>query len=311
MNQLKTKIDYTKYHYPKLKKLDYSDREIISWYTEKYNQFSCEFSFPSLYLWSDIYHYKLTFFNDWLIVLDTRCDYILMPMGEDITLSGLLTLSTSLKKYGHSGDISNVPPQIIEKYPEITDYYELENDRELAEYIYSAEKLFVLSGKKLRKKRNHISQFLRNYPDYQVKQMEPMVRKDCLRMIERMLTENQTVSNNIREEAIVMKKGFKSFDKIPLEGIGIYIKKDAKSKLVCFSVYSRLNQDVFTIHFEKANYSYRGATQVINWETAKVLKDKCKYINREQDLGIQGLRKAKLSYDPELIYPANYLSFSD
>ncbi|MCU7834714.1 MAG: DUF2156 domain-containing protein [gamma proteobacterium symbiont of Taylorina sp.] len=311
MNLIETKIPYLDKHYPVLKRLEHSDREIISWYAEKYNQFSCEFSFPSLYLWDDIYHYKLSFFNDWLIVFDTRNDYILIPMGKEISLSGLLTLSISLKQDGYSGDISNVPPEIIARHPELGHYYDIENERGLAEYIYSTEKLVALRGKKLRKKKNHISQFLQNYPDYQVRPMDPTVRKDCLVMIETMLAENQTVSNSIREEAIVIRKGFESFDSIPLEGIAIYIKNDTESKLVGFSVYSRLNKDIFTIHFEKVNYSYRGAAQVINWETAKVLKDKCRYINREQDLGIPGLRKAKLSYEPELIYPANFLRFKN
>jgi len=310
MIMLESKIPYPENQYPVLKRLDHSDREIISWYAKKYNQFSCEFSFPSLYLWDDIYHYKLSFFNDWLIVFDTRYDYILMPMGEDIAPSGLLTLSTSLKQDGYSGNISNVPPEFIERHPELGHYYDIENERGLAEYIYSTEKLVALRGKKLRKKKNHISQFLQKYPDYQVRPMDSTaVRKDCLAMFESMLAENQTVSDSIREEATVIRKGFESFDSIPLEGIAIYINNDTESKLVCFSVYSRLNKDIFTIHFEKINYSYRGAAQTINWETAKVLKDKCRYINREQDLGIPGLRQAKLSYEPELIYPDNFLSF--
>lgn len=308
MKQLESKIPYLESHYPALKRLAHSDREVISWYAEKYNQFSCEFSFPSLYLWDDIYRYKLSFFNGWLVVFDTRSDYILMPMGEDVSLSELLTLSKSLKQDGYSGDIANVPPEFIARYPELSHHYDIENDRELAEYIYSTEKLVALSGKKLRKKKNHIAHFLRTYPDYQVRIMDSSVRKDCLAMVESMLAESQAVSNSIREEAMVIRKSFKAFDIIPLEGIAIYIENDTQSKLLGFSVYSRLNKDTFTIHFEKVNYNYRGAAQIINWETAKALKEQCRYINREQDLGIPGLRQAKLSYEPELLYPANFLS---
>ena len=311
MNPPEAILTYTKNQYPVLKRLDHSDREVITWYAEKYNRFSCEFSFSNLYLWNEIYHYKLSFFNDWLIVFDTRYDYILMPLGKEVTLSGLLSLSISLKKDGYSGDISNVTPEVIEKYPELANYYDIENHRDLAEYVYLTERLYALNGKKLRKKKNHISQFLRNYPDYQVRPMNSTVRKDCLVMIESMLVENMAVTHSIREEAIVMKKGFESFGCMPLEGIGIYTKKDATSNLIGFSVYSRLNKEVFTIHFEKVNHRYRGAAQIINWETAKVLRNRCRYINREQDLGIPGLRQAKLSYEPELIYPANFLSFKD
>lgn len=139
--------------------------------------------------------------------------------------------------------------------------------------------------------------------------MDMAVCKDCLAMAERTLVENQSVSKSIREEQLVIEKAFKYFDRIPLEGIAIYIVDNNESALDSFSVYSRLNRDVYTIHFGEVNYSYPGAAQIINWETAKVLKDKCSYVNREQDLGIPGLRQTKLSYEPELIYPSIFLSF--
>ena len=228
-----------------------------------------------------------------------------MPLGENVSASDLLNLSTMLKKNGYSGDISNVPPAIIDAFPELSQHYEIEDYRGGAEYIYSAEKLFVLSGKKLRKKKNHVSQFLRKYPDYQVRPLDSTVRKDCLSMVNTMLDKNSDVSESIREETIVLTKALKSFAIIPLQGIAIYVE----NRLVCFSIYSRINQDVYTVHFEKADYAYSGAAQIINWETAKALKDTCRYINREQDLGLSGLRKAKLSYDPEFIYPATFLTF--
>jgi len=313
MKQQTTDIIHPENQYPNLKRLDHTDHKTITYYTEKYNRLSCEFSFPSLYLWNEIYHYKLSFINDWLLVFDTLYDYILMPMGEGITPQGLLTLSISLKQDGYSGDISNVPPEFIERHPELSHHYDIENERGLAEYIYSTEKLHALRGRKLRKKKNHISRFLRHYPNYQVEPMNATVRMDCLAMVENMLASmlvgNQAVSESIRQETIAIKRAFNAFDKIPLEGIAIYIESKTGNKLVCFSIYSRLNKDVFTIHFEKVDYSYQGAAQIINWETAKILKDKCKYINREQDLGIPGLRKAKLSYEPELIYPDIFLSF--
>ena len=289
--------------------MDYSDRGIITDYAEKYNQFCCEFSFSNLYLWNDIYHYKIAYFNNWLVIIDPENDYSLMPLGDNITASGLQQLSESLRRAGYSGDISNVPPKIIEDLPELSLYYDIENYRGMAEYIYSTEKLVELKGKKLRKKKNHISQFKRRYPDYQVRPMNSATRNDCLEMseaiIKKLTSDSTPVSEGILDEMISIKKAFSSFELLPLEGIAIYIE----DSLAAYSIYSRLNKDVFTIHFEKADYSYPGIAQVINWETAKILKRRCTYINREQDLGVPGLRKAKLSYEPLLIYPANYLNF--
>lgn len=296
----------------RFKSLDCSDRRIISSYAEKYNQYSCEYSFASLYMWNDLYRYKLAFFNGWLIVLDTRNNYLLMPMGADVNFAGLLELSLEMKQAGYSGDISNVPPEFIEKNPDLVQYYDIENERAMAEYVYSTENLVTLGGKKLRKKRNHISRFFRKHPDYQVRSLSSnAVREDCLTLVEdlALAAGSGTVDKGIHGEAIAIQKGMGDFKRIPLEGIAIYVKKGTGERLAGFAVYSRLNREVYIIHFEKVDYSYPGIAQVINWETAKVLREECRYINREQDLGIPGLRKAKLSYEPELIYPAIFLKF--
>jgi len=301
-----------------LKKLDYSDQKTVTNYAEKYNQYCCEFSFSNLYLWDDLYHYKIAYFNDWLVIIDPENDYSLIPLGKDITVSGLQQLSENLKQLGYSGDFSNAPPEIIENHPELSRSYKIESYRGMAEYIYTTKKLVELKGKKLRKKKNHISQFKRKYPDYQIRPMNATTRHDCLQMSEGMLkkltidskiskeeTEKNEGIEGVIDEMISIRKAFSAFDQLPLEGIAIYVE----ASLVAYSIYSRLNKDVFTIHFEKADYNYRGIAQVINWETAKALNKRCTYINREQDLGVPGLRKAKLSYEPTLIYPANYLIF--
>ncbi len=311
MNRLQAKTDFARIQYPALKPLELSDHDNITWHAERYNRFSCEYGFASLYLWNDIYQYKLSFYNDWLLILDTRDDCILMPLGENITPLNLVRLTTALRQNGYSGNLSNVPPEFIQKHPELEHYFEIETSRGLAEYIYSTEKLATLSGKKLRKKKNHISQFSRKYPDYQVRPLDAATRKDCLVLLETLLANSKITSNSIRQETIAINKGFEDFDQIPLEGIAIYTDKGEKGQLTGFAVYSRLNAEVYTIHFEKVDYRYPGAAQVINRETAIALKDKCNYINREQDLGIPGLRQAKLSYDPELIYPACYLTCKD
>jgi hypothetical protein len=182
----------------------------------------------------------------------------------------------------------------------------------LGEYIYSTEKLLTLGGKKLRKKKNHISQFQRNYPDYQIRSLDnTRVRRDCLKMTQDLLAENQLATKSVRQEASVIARGLKHFDRIPLDGVAIYADNSPTARVVCFAVYSRLSPDVYTVHFEKVDYRYTGASQMINRETAKLLKDQCNYINREQDLGIPGLRHAKLSYEPDLIYPFIYLNCKD
>ncbi len=96
------------YNYPDFKDLEESDLDIISYYTEKYNKYSCEFSCLNLYLWNEIYHYQWSFYNEWLVVIDTQSDTALMPLGENVTIEGLVSLSCALVECGFSGDIANV-----------------------------------------------------------------------------------------------------------------------------------------------------------------------------------------------------------
>jgi hypothetical protein len=72
-----------------------------------------------------------------------------------------------------------------------------------------------------------------------------------------------------------------------------------KDRMVSFSIFSRQNQNMADVHFEKYDSEIKGSEQVMCWETAKYLLDKYEYINREEDMGIEGLRQSKRSYDPE------------
>ena len=100
-----------------------------------------------------------------------------------------------------------------------------------------------------------------------------------------------------------MKKAFANFGELELQGLKIAQGRD----LVAFSVFSRLSSNMADVHFEKFDPLIKGASQMIKWETAKFLAGKYKYINREQDLGIEGLRQAKRSYSPEYILSAYFL----
>ncbi|MCG8619009.1 MAG: phosphatidylglycerol lysyltransferase domain-containing protein, partial [Desulfobacterales bacterium] len=102
------------------------------------------------------------------------------------------------------------------------------------------------------------------------------------------------VPQSLIEEAAAIEKAFDNWDRLGLEGLVVTVDDN----IAAFAVFSPLNLDTFNVHFEKANIAYKGAAQVINQETARYLSDRAVYINREQDLGIPGLRQAKMSYDP-------------
>ena len=91
-----------------------------------------------------------------------------------------------------------------------------------------------------------------------------------------------------------MKRALDAFDALGLEGLVLF----ANGRLAGFSVFDRLNQNTADVHFEKYDPLIKGSAQAINWETARLLQGRYEYINREQDVGIEGLRKSKRSYCP-------------
>ena len=102
---------------------------------------------------------------------------------------------------------------------------------------------------------------------------------------------------NLTLECRAIKNAFKYWDKLPLGGIKILID----GEIVAWSVFSPQTDNMVTVHFEKFDPAIKGCAQVINWETVKLIKDRYRYINREQDMGIEGLRQAKRSYKPEFM----------
>lgn len=174
--------------------------------------------------------------------------------------------------------------------------YQIEYDRDSADYLYRQESLATLAGKKLHAKRNHINRFLENYPDYQYERINGKNWKECLELEEAWARENNP-------EHDVDKENEKAVIAYALEHrkmfgmIGGLIR--AEGKVVAFTLGERLTEDTFDVHFEKAYADVQGAYAMINREFVRRELSDYTYINREEDMGIPGLRQAKLSYQPD------------
>lgn len=277
-----------------------NDKAILQKFTEKFIPWSCEYNFANLFAWQKPDKLFWTFYRDRLVIYDTNAGCSLMPLGDELNPEQLFDLSLSLKDSGLSPDFSLVTFQYLKKHPEIKTYYTITKQRDNAEYIYEVDKLSTLLGKKLHKKRNLISQFKRNNSDFKVDFLNREYREKALHLAKNQLNRFKNQSPALEKEFIAIKSSLTHFDHLELEGLVLI----TGNKLAGFSVFSQLNHSTYDIQFEKFDMDYKGAAQVINQETAKYLKGKCSFINREQDLGIQGLRQAKMSYEPlELITP--------
>lgn len=154
-----------------------------------------------------------------------------------------------------------------------------------------------LSGKKLAKKKNLVSQYLRAYPDYHVLPVTPEKHSVILRFTEKWKRERSAEGIYLNTEFQAIRNTLEMWESLPVDGIIIC----HRNLISAYSIFSPINRDMATIHFEKFDPDMKGSAQLINWETARYLKGKYTWLNREQDMGLEGLRQAKLTYQPDCL----------
>ncbi len=279
------------------------DRKIIMPLLMADDVFFCDYSFANLFTWGEIFKTRWLLDDERLWFYNGYDDLMLMPVGKALSLSEMVEVSDMMLGAGKNGDFVLVGEDFVKENPELERFFKVEIDHDNGDYIYSSQKLVDLTGNKLHKKRNLINQFLELYPDYASRPLQSSDLGACLDLSERWCRERTCLELDFTHETSALKKAFAHFNDLELQGLKICSGQD----MLAFSIFSRLNSNMVDVHFEKFDPLSKGASQAINWETAKFLAGNYKYINREQDLGIEGLRRAKKSYEPEYIVSAYFL----
>lgn len=175
--------------------------------------------------------------------------------------------------------------------------FEFEESRDVFDYIYSVDDLAELPGKKYHGKRNHISYFESTF-DWSYEKMTAENSKACLEFSDYWYRSNKTkAETGTDKEMTAIRKALENFDALGLVGGILKVQND----IVAYTFGEPINDTLFCTHVEKAASDIRGAYQMINKEFAKNSINQYKLVNREEDLGIPGLRRAKESYKPEIL----------
>lgn len=172
-------------------------------------------------------------------------------------------------------------------------------DRDSFDYVYDLWELAELKGRKFQKKRNHVNRFCQEHPDWKLLPLDdsnlPAVREMAAEWY--ICRKGANPERDFLLESIALNRALHHFDDLGMEGIVLL----EGERILAFALGSRLSADTFDIHFEKARGDSDGAYAMINREFARWLGEKhpeLRYLNREDDMGLPGLRKAKLSYNP-------------
>ena len=286
---------------PTFKRPELEDKEIISSYFEKAQSRSCERTIVTVSLWSRHDKVQYAIIEDTLVFRDSGKNLsFTYPAGEPENVKKALEF---LMEYCKEKDVPfilyNVTPhmfaQLDKWYPK---KFFIEYNRDLADYVYETEKLASLAGKKLHGKRNHINKFKALYPDWSYEPLNDDNVEDCFQMALKWRNKNGCEDDPEKNaEMCVTLNSLRLYKELGLKG-GV-LKADGK--IVAFTVGEPVSDDTFVVHIEKAFAEVDGAYPMINQQFVQHECMEYEYVNREEDTGAEGLRKAKLSYRPAFL----------
>lgn len=280
----------------KLESLTLEHKPVLADYLERYPRESCDYSLANLYAWGKIYDNQIAFDAGNLILVNPKYQYICFPLGENISVDYLVQLVKETRETMPQAELILVPEDYLLLHPEMHHWFEVDDNRDWSDYIHSVQRLAELKGKKLAKKKNLISQYTRAYPDYRMVEITRDKAEMVISFTEKWRRERDAEGPFLDSEFEAIRHTFEMWDDLPVEGLIVC----HQHHISAYSVFSPLTRDMAAIHYEKFDPDMKGSAQLINWETANYLLRKgYTWLNREQDLGLEGLRKAKLSYDPD------------
>ncbi len=280
------------------KDITFNEKELFEKYYKYKTSRGCELSFSNNFLWAPHYGTGWGIVEDCLVFYNPHRDSVSMPIGEN----PYKALDILLKYYEDNNKpfmmhlVTQEQFEALEKqYP---GKFQIEYIRDVADYIYEAQSLGNLAGKKLHAKRNHINRFIENNPEWSYEEITDENLEECLEMAQKWREQNKCDENKDKSaEFCVTLRALRMRDEIGLKG-GLIRTRDG---IVAFSLGAPLTEDTFVVHIEKAFAEVQGAYPIINREFVLHAAKDYKYINREEDMGEEGLRKAKTSYNPAIL----------
>ena len=260
---------------------------------------SCERSWANLLLYMPIYDWHAAVINSRLWIASFNTSYIFFPIGD---IAAPTELAGVLKEFAavcpHEAVCGDVPADYLKHFPEAEKFFDFEIDPGEADYIYDLAHLASFSGSKLRKRHNQLRQFEREYEGaFRVEKMNRGHMVQVYALAEKLSGAVWTTDSGA-EEKLAMQRLELLWDdpNCRLAGVLLYVQDVPAG----FSIYSPISPGIADIHFEKADHAFTGSgAKLTAGLTGQLLAENFRYMNREQDLNVEGLRRAKRSLDPE------------
>ncbi len=256
-----------------------------------------ELTFTNLWMWHNHYRFEVARLGDFLCFLcrpEGEEPWCLPPVGEGDVRDAAQRLLKHLRNLGSGRGLERVPEHLVREHGLDDAPLAAQLDRDQSDYVYLSTDLIELSGRALHSKRNHVNKFKRTY-SYEYRKLSADLVEDCLRLeTEWCDLRHCWETPSLAAEEVGIHEALHHFGELSYVG-GVVL---VDGKVEAFALGEALNDDTFVSHVEKANPAVDGLYAAINQMFCAGEAAGFTYVNREQDLGVPGLRRAKESYQP-------------
>jgi hypothetical protein len=263
------------------------DKELFDRYFKDYPQNISELTFTNLFCWRESKKHEFAIFEGHLLITfkkrGKRVFYL--PIGENP--SRIIDSILSNDKTAVFGRVEKDVAMSLK------DRYNIIEQKDMHDYVYDVKELVELKGTKFMEKRNFIKQMMKRDP--QVCRLKRETVKEFMNLsVEWCNIRECHIGSDIHNEFVAIKELLENFEVLGVTGTCVHVE----GKIAGFAIGERLNDSTFVEHFEKGDSNFKGIYQFTLHEFCKIIPEGCTFLNREQDLCIEGLRKAKNSYNP-------------
>lgn len=284
------------------KDIELNDRDWMERHLKASGYQGCDYTFGNLYIWKDLYRKQAAEESGMLCVRSRKPGsgelQYLFPAGEGDFQAAVEAVCADAKKLGEPFVMRGFEKAGADRLNTVfPGRFRIESNRAEWDYLYRVSDLALLAGKKYHKKRNHIANFEKS-GEWHFEPLGAVNMEACRKMCEVWYGEHAAGGNT----AALMDRGvvdnaFNHFDELGFTGGVLY----QAGQVVGFTIGEPLNTDTYVVHVEKAFAEINGAYPMINREYVKNMMQDYTYVNREEDDGLEGLRKAKESYYPVML----------
>lgn len=282
------------------KEITLDDKKIINQYLKQDSFMISDISFGNLFIWRHARLIEYAILHDCLVIQTTykgQNPFLFFPIGAGDKLSTLKKLKNYYDSKGIPFCFHSLEKHNLEMLESIFGSVKSHLNRDRSDYIYLTQNLISLAGRKYHKKKNHLNRFFEEYAGFSFEEISAANLSDLKAVWDVWSGDIESSDVGRVNESVGIRDVFEHYTELGFRGGLLRFM----GKIIAFSFGEILSSDICVIHIEKADINYRGAYQAINQQLLLHCFSDVKYVNREEDLGIEGLRKAKMSYNPDII----------